>query len=262
MTNLLISYGQIPWNTISITPSSTVDEDNNEWNLLSRKRWNTFEFAAATAAEDLVFDLGASTTQAVDHLIVANAQNLDNDSVTLTLDSSPDDIVYTTRITETFSTLVGPQGDFDSVQQITETAAFRYWKLDYSSASSIYKSGQIYFGTFFDFDIDPSDLDIERVFTGDNTFRTSSGNNPKQRVSLPRMRVTATWKGITDAKADSFFTTIAQHRFKRPVFIYPADNSEILEDVDLLHCRVLETNFQKVFHDFWIIVVTFEELIG
>lgn len=262
MTNLLISYGRIPWNTISITPSSAVDQDNNEWNLLARKRWNTFEFAAASVAEDLVFDLGASTTDSVDHLIVANARNLDDDSVTVTLDSSPDDIIYTTRITETFGTLVGPQGAFDSVQQITETAAFRFWRLTYAAASTVFSHGQVYFGTFFDFDIDPSDIDIQRDFGGENTFRTSSGNFPKQRFTSPRMRVTATWKGITDVKADEFFDRIAQHRFKRPVFLFPADDSTILEDVELLHARITEVTFEKAFHDFWIILVTFEELIG
>jgi hypothetical protein len=113
---LKISYAQTLENVLSITPSVAADTDNNCWNLIGGPRYHRFFYGSAATARNTVYDLGANYADkesTVDHMILAGADFLQDDGTTdITLESSPDNATWTTRIgINGFAseTLVGPR---------------------------------------------------------------------------------------------------------------------------------------------------------
>lgn len=117
-SSLKISYAQIPFNSVSITPSVAADTNNNEWNLVAGPRYQRFFYGSAATSRSTVYDLGttyASKDSTVDHLVVARADFLQDDgTTTITLASSPDNATWTDRIassTIATDTLTGPRAN-------------------------------------------------------------------------------------------------------------------------------------------------------
>lgn len=117
-SSLKISYAQIPFNSVSITPSVAADTNNNEWNLVAGPRYQRFFYGSAATSRSTVYDIGttyASKDSTVDHLLVARADFLQDDgTTTITLASSPDNATWTDRIassTVATDTLTGPRAN-------------------------------------------------------------------------------------------------------------------------------------------------------
>lgn len=84
-SNLLLSAFDIPLSSIYINPpdGTTVDEDLNQYNLMSRNRYSLFQFGAAGTTKKMLYDLGsANATKSANHLIIARADILKNAGTT------------------------------------------------------------------------------------------------------------------------------------------------------------------------------------
>lgn len=117
-SSLKISYAQIPFNSVSITPSVAADTNNNEWNLTAGPRYQRFFYGSAATSRSTVYDIGttyASKDSTVDHIVIARADFLQDDgTTTITLASSPDNATWTDRIassTIATDTLTGPRAN-------------------------------------------------------------------------------------------------------------------------------------------------------
>lgn len=262
-----ISYAQIPFNSVSITPSVAADTDNNEWNLVAGPRYQRFFYGSAAASRSTVYDLGttyASKNSTVDHIVLARADFLKTDGTTdIVLASSPDNSAWTSRITiSSFgsATLVGPRAH-DYVATTTETSQFRYWRVTYSGSSQVYRHSKCFFGKFFTFDYDPT-YEIDLVPAAESNWYAASGASFFCRPKEPIYRVTIKTQGDTDATVKSFEDNVARYAHRTPVFLYDTSVPLVLNSASPIHAWLVDYSVDKLHYNYNQISATFEEAMG
>lgn len=264
-----ISYAQIPFNSVSITPSVAANVDNNEWNLVAGPRYQRFYYGATAASRSTVYDLGTTYTSknsTVDHIILARADFLKTDGCTdIVLASSPDNAAWTSRITiSSFgsATLVGPRAH-DYVATTTETAQIRYWRVTYSTGGSsiAYRHSKCYFGKFFTFDYDPA-YEIDMIAAEQSYWYAASGAAHFVRPSEPIYRISLNATAVSDTTVKSFEDNIARYSHRCPVFLYDVGVPAVLNNVSPIHAWLVDYSVEKVAYNYNQIRAVFEEAIG
>lgn len=268
MTSLLICYPDIPYNAKTVTASSAENPAQPAWSLTSGERKRGFSLTAATTTLTLDWDLGsdfANKQNTVNYVAIARADKLQAAAMSqLLIRSSPDNSVWTTRITQTSfasATLYGPRTD-DYIQLITVTSAFRYWRADYTSTSTKFPHSKLYFGTYFDWGREPA-FQITRSTDTRELYRGSSGAQLGERIEEPRYRFDLKWTGVTDAKINSFATYFGRSYYKdNGVMLYTATDHQVLDSQRLVHCEMLEPTARKIWNNYNEVTIPFVEMLG
>lgn len=268
MTSLFICYPDIPYNAKTITASATENPLQPARNLTAGPRAHGYSLNAAGTTLTLDWDLGsdyATKQNTVNYVAIARADKLQAAGMTqLLIRSSPDNSVWTTRITDASfasATLYGPRAD-DYIQTITVTSAFRYWRADYTTASSKLPHSKLYFGTYFDWGRDPQ-YKIERAPASTEFFNSSSGSQRGERIDEPVYRFDFKWTGVTEAKIQSFCAYFGRSYFKENgVFLYTSADHQILDSQRLVHCRMINPTCRKIWNNYYEVNITFEEMRG
>lgn len=260
-TNLLISYPDIPFRA-TMSTNGTVDPDHPITNTVTGERGKRFALSiAADYNANLYYDLGASATATIDHLIIARADLLKALGATnIQLDSSANASVWVNRAgtsaalqTRSFDGVRGEDLIFtQSYNNDTGTLAgssHRYWALYFGAVTALKSTfGKVYFGTFFDFERDP----IYSLTQSRKFYRSGD------RAAV--FNYTFEWQGITNDKRNEFFTKIVDYADVNPVFLYDT-NDLILNGYRLFHCWVRDVTVTPVTSQYNTVQVTFEELI-
>lgn len=261
-TNLLISYPDIPFRA-TMSTNGTVDPDHPITNTVTGERGKRFALSTAgTWGSYLQYDLGASATATIDHLIIARASLLKQlGGTTFQLISSSDGATWTEGRAGTSYDLQTKTFDGVRGEDIIFTQAYntdygtlagserRYWRLYFGASSALMSTfGKVYFGTFFDFERDP----IYSLTQSRKFYRSGD------RAAV--FNYTFEWQGITNDKRNEFFTKIVDYADVNPVFLYDT-NDLILNGYRLFHCWVRDVTVTPVTSQYNTVQVTFEELI-
>ena len=266
---LKIMPADIPFHSVTITPSVATNEHKTEWNLVAGERYQQFELASAAASsENLVFDLGsdyASKYNTVEAIIIARADKLQGLTTTrVRIDSSSDDVSYTSRLDSTSfdsATLYGPRED-DFINTTTETAAFRYWKVTYFGAS-VFTHSKLYFGKFFTFDQSP-DFVPRLIEAGESRWYSSSGAAHFIRPDEPVYQFDFVFTRLTDATIAAFINRIGRWKHIAPVFLYTTGQHQILANQRLVHAHLRSFEWRRLpgVNNLNECRMTFEEVLG
>lgn len=265
MANLKFSFPDIPERAIDVSSDADDFGDFSAYNSVRGARHTRHRHATTGTTLTTVYDLGAGVTRSCDHLIIARADYLQDLSVSsVVVARSSDGVSWTDQQTiSTFSsqTLYGPR-EHDFVGTFTETSAYRYWRVrSTTGAATSHIHSKIYLGKFFEFNVEVEEYRIRRTFTEFEPFRATDGTQWTVRPVEPKYFVQFSWVGVTDAKATEFTDLIADSR-KNQCFLYTTAVHEVLDDVRLLHCKPTRWNKEKIYPDWNVITVEFEELLG
>lgn len=100
---------------------------------------------------------------------------------------------------------------------------------------------------------------VERADEINPFFVSSDQSVWDTRVDDERYRFRLTWKGVTDANIETLETKL-QKDYNTFVFLYAETDSAILAGENLRHCKITDYRYRKVFDDWNILVMEFEEL--
>jgi hypothetical protein len=253
MTSLLWCFPDIPFNARVVTPSASTDPDLNEYNLFSGQRSRYGQFLSTATTRNIVFDMGsdyASRQSAVNYLSLARADKLQAAGVTqVQLESSPDNSIWTSRINVTSfgsQTLFGPRlADF--ITTISATANIRYWKLTYTAGSAInFLHSKSYFGSYFDFGIEPNDFEPYVDIADSDPFITDSGARIEGRIEDQKYRYVFYYSGISDALVKQFENYLMSTNYREGgVMLYTASIHQILDNMRMLHGEIIDFESKK-----------------
>ena len=230
-TSLLISYPDIPLRA-TMTVSGAASSGYTAFDTITGPRELIYKTDSSAASFNFDYDLGVGVTASANHLIVARAnlisghESSGTPTVTLKADTSAayaNTIQAATNVST--ANFYGPQSN-DMIMTFSASTAYRYWRFLVTAGTSIdfCPVSKIYFGTGFDMGRDP---EYARTLQRD-VMR--NGNREGRYI------VIAKWEGITDAKAQSFISTIAQYRDIHPVFLYTTSYHDILNELKVIHC--------------------------
>lgn len=248
MSNLKLSFPDIPARAVAVTVSETFDEDETIYNSISGPRY-TRSWLQATSASNLLIDfaLDSGVTSSSDHLIIAHAdQWLDHPTygdvtdISVFSDSLSDYSTAATIYNDSSpdpTDLLGPDSE-DYIATWSAATARRYWRLFVTKPNTTFLAhSKIYLGTFFDPGIDCSRYTIDYIDRPPYISRADSGSLIIGRRERPRYRFTIAWDGVSDALTTTFSDSILkiQHKHKG-VFLYTTAVNEILDGHRLVHC--------------------------
>lgn len=262
MTNLLIATAQYTVDATSISSSKTVDANNPVENLITGPRGTYTQCASAETSWGITFNLPSSTSVTVDYYIVARA-NILKAAGSTRLKLQGYNGSYTnlagTDVGLQSLTLYGPRsedaiftsdlGNSDYTMPASGTyTALAHNPVSFADPANKYKHSKFYCGAWFDPGRDP-----ERPHVSTKVI-----NHRGERES--RYVFTFTWRGITNAKRNEFFSKLFDER-QKPVFLYTKTYHEILFNHRCLHCTVAGYETSYVAPDCHDITITFEEQI-
>lgn len=239
--SLLIAYPDIASRALEILPSTAYDDLHPVTNVLFGAR-HALGKTTASGSSTVRYDLGSGVTASSNFVIIARADILKADNcTTLALNGSATTTpgaVYSDASFAT-ATLYGPDSA-DYIASFAASTAYRYWWTSYTITGTGYATrSKEYFGTLFDMGRDPDMYDVQIADRQGGELSFATGNVRVSR-GLPERRVfNIHWSGVTDAKAVSFFSSILANDRQRLVFLYAPTRTEILDDLVLVHCRVL-----------------------
>jgi hypothetical protein len=275
MPNLKISYADIGYNSARILNQDVItapttyalDSLSNGWDLVAGRRYYRTLFAATSAAQYIIFDLGADYTtkqNTADHFIVARGDlmNLSAGFRDVSLQRSDDGNTWTdVASTSTGATATGPRLN-DYIKTFTITTAYRYWRMVYTDGTpQTFQHSKIYLGKFFTFDFDCS-YSFEKIPLKDSIWYSSAGAQYFSRNDEPLYKFKFVWEFQTDATVKSFEDKIAKRMRECPVFLYTTAEHQILDNVGLLHARLTDYKVEKAWNNLNTIKATFEEELG
>lgn len=115
-----------------------------------------------------------------------------------------------------------------------------------------------------------SRYEISKMFSGTTPF--DFGRNPiwgrgvTQTVfhrgeKRPRYTFDFRWEGITNAKVQEFEQYIGRKIDIAPVILYTTGYHEILHDLEMLHCKIVDFTITPELHNDNTVEITFEELL-
>lgn len=262
MTTLELCYSDIPFFANKITPAATTHSYQNEFNLISKERYQRFQFASAATSNSIVWDLGsdyANKQATVDYLAIARYDLLANAGVSgIVLASSSDNSSYTDRITIVVTS--NPENP-DYISTISATSAFRYWRITWSGSSNKFIHSKDFFGTRFTFNTAPH-FEIERAPGGTSPFVASSGAKHLGYTSEPVYHFQFKWKGLTEAKIKSFQNSIARYSHRCGYMLYAPTQDQILDGNELVHCKLVNSRARIMYNNWWELETTFEQMVG
>lgn len=272
MTSLLILYPDIPRASIGYVPTNEQDFHPSV-NTTRGERWQEWWSSANLDTHDLKYDCGTGVTKSANFLVVTRLDRLKSVSpganTSFVLAGSADDISYNTVYsvgnlgTYDLTTLYGPNTN-DYITVSTNSTAYRYWRIrikDTTPTSFALKIGKIYFGSYFDMGREPNDYKLTEI-KPDSTFRTSSGMVANLTTALPKKRFECEWVKLTTDKIDSFYSTLFKYKDTTPIFLYTTVNHRVLDNLRLLHCRIVSAETQPLFNNYYKLKVVFEQNLG
>lgn len=230
-TNLLISYPGIEY-TASIQAHSTEDSNHPAENAVRAPRSTYFRPSSEGFSSSIDFDLETGNSETPDHLIFCRFNKItqmDTADPTLTAygddNSSFSSAQQFSAFNITDASLIGPDGE-DHIHTFSPSQAERYWRIriDTTTAEK-HEWTYVRLGTFLDMGRDPiygAELSFDQV--------TINERRPAYKISL-------TWKGVTDAKVQSFLSNVVEFSERLPVFLYD-QNDYLLNNKTLLPCFV------------------------
>jgi hypothetical protein len=254
-TNLLIGHAEIPLAADSITFSSAADTGWPIVNLFGGSRFDMFRVATAASGDHLLtIDLGSGVTATADFLYFSKANLLQNDDVgTITLKAhSANNYAAATTITTISSfgsaTLRGPHSE-DYIATFTETAAYRYWFVNYNaSAVSQVPHSKVFLGKLFDPGVDPTpDMVITR-----------KRNSGSRRKALYTFKLK--WEGLTYAKTKTMLDTYARTRRYNAIILVTQSYHELLHDHRVIIGRITSFTSPPTVTDYNSVSMTVEEM--
>lgn len=271
MTNLLLSHADIPGLALTWDSTHAFDEDQMLGNLHKGPRFLRGKLASATtSATTLTYDLGADRTKSANHLILARADVLLASGITTVTLKAGDTDVYADAteihsVTLSIATLYGP-GSSDYLWDNTSSSVStrtRYWFLQYSSsgASTDMEHSKAYFGTAFDFGVDP-DFSWTRPPRNKGTLTMDSGARRLSRIDEPAYSFELTWSAITDANLETWIENFSSKRETDRFFLFTNDNHQILNNERILHVRINDASYTKIKNDYNQVTASFEEVFG
>lgn len=263
-TNLLIAFPDIPVSALTVTAAGDGRNGKPYSNLFWGKRSQGFIKDGSATSWSLVFDLGTGNTKAVDHIIIARADELSVDITDVDIDSSPDGSAWTERYADSsFSsaTLRGPDSE-DYAEEITETSAFRYWRVRYNGSADLFQHSKLYFGTFFDIGKEPESFRY-RYNSSSHNYLSSDGTRYYSSNDGERLAFDFVWTGLSNDITESFIERLLDRR-KRYCFLYAKSDERILAGNKVLHCEVDQNSvtFEKVYHDYNMVSASFVQMLG
>lgn len=252
MTNLLIAPADTALAAASITPEYDNALGWNVRSLFGGKRASEFKFSTDDTSSTIKLDLGsdyASKESQVEFLILGRADRLQDEGQTgIVLASSSDDSTYTDRITDASfasATLYGPRLQ-DYISTVTQTSAYRYWRLTYSASSAIsYRHSACYFGSWLNLGKDPN-FECEIEEGSGKPFETTSGTKYFQRAYEPTYKFRFTWQHISNDALANFYARVVFYKYKAPVYLYTSNNHIILDNQRLVHCELTEASWRPM----------------
>lgn len=134
------------------------------------------------------------------------------------------------------------------VNKFSASSAYRYWWLILSgaggTATSKYTHAKHHLGSSFDWGMDIEDYSIELDFEQEG-FSASSGARYLNRSDRPRLKLTYSWEGVTDAKVLEFSNTVAAYKDKRTVFLYNTAQTWQMDERTLIHAQLIDWTVTK-----------------
>lgn len=267
-TNLLIGFPQITIDATAVTPSGTEDSTMPAKNLIAGARARHYRLNAAATSNYVTFDLGSSQQKTIQFYYVARADLLQRaGSKRVLLQGSTDNVSYSSIAGTTSSfqskTLYGPRGEdiiFTSdlgnsdAGTLPATPTYRYWRHYAAGSGSCpsdkYQHSKAYFGSFFDFGVDPQ-------YPGESGQALQVGRN---RREIP-LRFVFTYSGITNTIRQSFENLIHKYRMTNPVILYTKSFHKPLEDARVVFGMITKAKFTPSFSKKNNLTLEFEELI-
>lgn len=153
----------------------------------------------------------------------------------------------------------------DLVLTSSTSSSYANWWLEMeSSASSKFTHSKVYFGNFLDMGECIEDLRVLKSSEIDELPRMDGGTVKLTRSKTPLYTVSIKWRGVTDAKAKSFFDNIvARSKTDNSFYLYASTNSDQLNGESLLYARLIDWNIPaKAKTDFNDVFAVFEEIPG
>lgn len=156
----------------------------------------------------------------------------------------------------------------NSTDYVDTTASYsgtdRYFWIDiYNTSGDVQKHGKFFFGEAFDFGTRVANYRAELIIDQRNQFDSTSGELKGVRVDLPRYRFTIEYDDVTDDKVTEFINSVVAISNKTGFFLYTTENHEILDEKQIVYCKLVDWNTQqngdKI--DYNSVVCVFEEYV-
>lgn len=264
MTNLLLAYNSIPYESKSLTASFTESDLFPAYNLLTNKKsdWVTVN---AGGTWSIKFDLGkdsagADIEKAAEYIVLGNALGVLSSSLNFYLKYSDDDSTYTTATsftnTDAAAALKGIK-KADYIKTFTATSGHRYWKIECSGDCT--GLGKVYFGEFLDLGTDPheikDDFKQKKIYYSDGGYTTYG-------ISKPQIReYKFEWRGITKAKLEEFQSIIQRLPNKPLFFLYLETVTDILNGENLISVNLDDYDYEHLSDDYINLTCNFIESV-
>jgi hypothetical protein len=242
MTNLLISYPAIPFDSIDRAQSVTFNERRLADNVITGER---YQYATATAGAsgtiEFEFDLGVGNTSTVDHVVLINSQKLiDQGTTEINLDTASNGVGGTYTNVWNLDPLIAGVGTHEKdliVSGLNLTAA-RTWKFWLSGGASTTRDiSKIYFGTALDLEKDPASFNFELISPEGSYLKGEDGNYHSVRLGEKKFQVSLSWQGVSDAKANLFYSKICRYWQKHLFALYTTAEHRILNNHYMIYGR-------------------------
>jgi hypothetical protein len=253
-TNLLWGYSDIPRKgTLTVVPDANTSFPAT--NVCLGPRRKIYQGGISLATHRLTWDLGSSTTRAVDYLYIARANLLwaRDSTVAVALESSSDNVTWTSRIASSpiaSGDKVGPRTE-DYIKTTTQTSAFRYWRLTLNNTGSttiLPALSKVMFGPAFDFGRDPS------------WSRALQRTVLNRGVRESRYTLQLEYRAIPNSTLQSFVTEIIEYRDIAPVVLFTTSvYHELLNSAKAMHLLITEFQVLPINVNNSTLVITLEE---
>lgn len=250
-TNLVILYPQITFlgTKLAATTAATGYESEK---MINGARSETYKTNAAVTTSDVDFDYGSDIQP--DFFLYSRADFLLAQGGTNTVKligsaSSTFSSPSTTSEVLSASNLYGTANE-DYINFPVSTTSRRYWRAEVTSTNSYkHQYSKFYAGVAFDFGVDP-------YFP--RTIKTQFRGTADRRV---KNTFTFRWKGISNTIRNSFISKIYKYKDVNSVFLATRDYHDVLNEVRILNCWILDARFTPTAASFNDLDITFEEAI-
>lgn len=119
--------------------------------------------------------------------------------------------------------------------------AARTWKWKLSGGSATTRElNKIYFGSSWNPGKDPDDYSLTLRKASGGQIKLEDGADKMIRLADAKYFFTVTWDGVSDANAITFTNKIKRYWQKSNFFLYTTENHRILNNMRLLHVRLLD----------------------
>lgn len=277
-TNLLIGYPDIQdaaltWDSYTTAPGTGTPDDlyitpvSNLWHGPRSLEW----WGAFSATQHTVeWDLGVGNAKSANFAAFARMDRLTGSAILYYLEARNDPLDSWTVIDSAVT--AGGLGDLprygsrlrdDHMRTFTASAAFRYWRLRFTSAGAFSaRLSKFYCGTVLDLGVEPGRFTGGIVVRREGRLQTSSGAVRLTRLTQPSYRFEGTWSGVTDANLELFESKIVANSERHSFFLFTTYFHKLLKDFRQLHVtlRNYEVNMRARNHN--TIRAVFEETLG